>query len=74
METARTFNGPFPTATATTSPINSVDVARIDRGLYDLYDNDTGECLNEGCMFPFVPTKAEVAEFVLTGRIKGKIE
>ena len=52
----------------------SVDVVRIDRGLYDLFDNGTGECLNEGCPFPFIPTKKELREFLNTGKIKGTIE
>lgn len=69
--TVATYDGPFPTKEG---PIDSIDVVEIDSELYDLYDNDCGECLNTGCPFPFLPTQEEVAEFVLTGKVKGKIE
>ena len=53
--------------------VSTVVVTEIDEELYDLYNQD-GECLNEGCAFVFIPTRKEVAEFVTTGEIKGKIE
>ncbi len=42
-------------------------------GLFDLFDQD-GTCLNEGCSFPFKPSRDEVKEYVTTGKIAGKIE
>jgi len=63
------YQGPFQDST-----ISQVSVTEIDKELYDLYDDDSGTCLNEGCPFPFIPTRDEVAEFILTGKIAGKIE
>lgn len=56
-------------------PINNISEVEICRygGIVDLFDQD-GNCLNEGCWFPFSPTEDEVIEFVTTGGIKGKIE
>ena len=51
-----------------------IEVVEIDDGLYDLFDYDTGECLNIGCMFPFLPNEEEVKEFLQTGKITGKLE
>jgi len=39
-----------------------------------LLDGDDGNCLNEGNWWTFLPTEAEVKEFVATNNIKGKIE
>jgi len=63
------YQGPFQDST-----ISQVSITEIDKELYDLYDDDNGTCLNEGCPLPFLPTREEVAEFVLTGKIMGKIE
>ena len=64
------YEGPFQTGSGA---LLSVTVSEIDKDLYDLYD-DSSTCLNEGCPLPFLPTREEVAEFVLTGKIMGKIE
>ena len=53
-------------------PVRTAYVVEIE-GMYDVYD-DQGQCVNEGCLLPFIPTKEEVAELILTGEIKGKIE
>ena len=56
-------------------PIHAVStafVSKIDSGLYDLFDQD-GNCWNEGCPIPFIPTKRHVKELILTGEIRGKI-
>ena len=59
-------------------PINGISKVHVMKlpagGLFDLFDYDTGECLNEGCPFPFMPTEEQVAEFVGTGEIEGLIE
>lgn len=55
--------------------VATVDVEEHDDGgMFDLFQAETGNCLNEGCPFPFVPTLDEVKEFLSTGKIKGKIE
>jgi hypothetical protein len=57
-----------------TVPVSEVRVYELDGGgMFDIYD-DHGNCLNEGQWWPFKPTKDEVAEFINTGKIKGKIE
>ena len=49
-------------------------VEHDDGGMWDLFDESDGNCLNEGCSFPFKPTtEAEVREFIKTGQIEGKI-
>ena len=65
------YDGPFQSESGSWS---SISIVEIDKDLYDLYGDDDGDCLNLGCPFPFIPTREEVAEFVLTGKIKGKIE
>ena len=70
-EPIKTYEGNF---FANDHYVKSVDLVEIDDGLYDLYDNETGECLNEGCPFPFIPTENELREFIQTTKIKGKIE
>jgi hypothetical protein len=70
-ETVAAYRGPFYTDDGET--VASIKVVEIDTGLYDLFD-ESGECWNLGCWFPFIPTEEEVTEFILTGKIKGKIE
>jgi len=53
--------------------VNKVEIDELGKDEYDLFD-EQGNCLNEGCIFPFVPTEEEVVEFLTTGKIKGKIE
>ena len=52
--------------------VDGVWVDQIDTGMYDLFDQD-GNCLNEGTPFDFIPTEAEVREWLETGEVKGKI-
>ena len=53
--------------------VSTAFVSTIDSGLYDLFDQH-GNCWNEGCPIPFIPTKRQVKELILTGEIKSKIE
>lgn len=57
--------------------IKQVDVIEIDdnglTGLYDLFD-DQGECLNEGNMFAFIPTREQVKQFVIKGNVPDWID
>lgn len=45
-----------------------------DDPMYDLFDDATGECLNEGCPFVEPLTEAEAREWIETGSVKGKYE
>ena len=75
-ETVAAYRGPFYTADADGfggETVTNIRVIEIDTDLYDLFD-ESGECWNLGCWFPFIPTEEEVTEFILMGKIKGKIE
>ena len=50
-----------------------VEVVEND-GIFDIFDVNTGVCLNEGCAFPFRPSVDEIKEFINTGEITGKIK
>jgi hypothetical protein len=52
----------------------SYSLVEIENDYWDIFDDQTGDAVNLGCPIPFKPTKPEVAEFVRTGEIKGKIK